>query len=92
MADHLKEDEGLFIIPEEEPEVPDVPKYLLPSKAYDILKWVGLILCYALAILTRKVGATWHIDVADQVADTIEAIGLFIGMCIGASQLSSMGR
>lgn len=97
------DDSGLFTIVDEPDELDetnelhpieaeDVPGYLMPSKVYDILKWVGLILCYALAILARKVGAIWGIDVAAQVADTIEAVGLFIGMCIGASHLTATGR
>jgi len=96
MAEHLKnetDDSGLFIIPETD-DMPDVPPYIMPDYVYDVLKWVGLIVCYALAIFIRKVGGAWHFDVdtVDALATTVEAFGLFIGMCIGASQISSMGR
>lgn len=102
MAEHMRDvpedEQGLFITPEDTADlsgaVPDVPKYLLPSKAYDVLKWIGLIVCYALAILIRKVGGAWHFDAdtVDALATTVEAVGLFIGMCIGASHMSAMGR
>lgn len=69
-------------------------EYLLPDDVYKVLKWVGLIVCYALAILIRKVGGAWHFDAdtVDALATTVEAVGLFIGMCIGASQMSAMGK
>lgn len=69
-------------------------EYILPDNVYQILKWVGLIVCYALAILIRKVGGAWHFDAdtVDALATTVEAVGLFIGMCIGASQMSAMGK
>lgn len=104
MADITPDEQGLFVIPElddtndlsaaREVTLPDVPKYLMPSKAYDVLKWVGLIVCYALAILIRKVGGAWHFDAdtVDALATTVESVGLFIGMCIGASQVSAMGK
>lgn len=80
------------MIEEDKPICPDVPKYLIPDKVYDILKWVGLVVCYALAIFVDKVGHAWKLPNVDAIVTTIEATGLLIGMCIGASQLSFMGR
>lgn len=65
--------------------------YLLPENAYQILKWVGLILCPALAALIGAVGPAWGMPRVDAVVLTINALGTFIGVIIGASQLSAMG-
>lgn len=97
MADITPDEEGLFVMPDlddtnELHTVPDVPKYLMPSKVYDVLKWVGLILMPALAAFIGTVGPKWGMPNVDAVVVTINALGAFIGVCIGASQLSSMGR
>lgn len=67
-------------------------EYLLPDKAYQILKWVGLILMPALAALVGAVGPAWGLSHVDSIVLTLNAIGTFIGVIIGASQISSMGR
>lgn len=93
MADHVKfetDDSGLFKYPAT-PEKEEV-EYILPEKAYQILKWVALILMPALAIFIGTVGPQWGMPYVDQVVTTLNAIGLFIGMLIGASQISVMGR
>lgn len=95
MADVTPDEQGLFTVPEDTIEttaVTDVPKYLMPDKVYDVLKWIGLVVCYALAIFVDKVGTAWGMPHVSEVVTTIEAVGLFIGMCIGASQLSAGGR
>lgn len=66
-------------------------EYLLPDKAYQILKWVGLILMPALAALIGAVGPAWGLPKVDAIVLTINALGTFIGVIIGASQLSAMG-
>ncbi len=91
MGDHFKfetDDSGLFKIPEDE----KVPEYLIPEKIYQILKWVALILLPALAVLISTIGPQWGMPYIESIVTTINAIGLFIGTIIGASQLSSMGR
>lgn len=65
--------------------------YLLPSTAYQVLKWMGLILCPALAALIGKAGPAWGMPNVDAVVLTINALGTFIGVIIGASQVSAMG-
>lgn len=101
MADVTPDEQGLFTIPDdlgdtadlsEAAVVPDVPKYLMPSNVYDVLKWVGLILCPALAALIGAVGPAWGMPNVDAVVLTINALGTFIGVCIGASHVSAMGR
>ena len=67
-------------------------EYLLPDKTYQILKWVGLILMPALAALIGAVGPAWGLPKVDAIVLTINALGTFIGVVIGASQLSAMGN
>lgn len=67
-------------------------KYLIPNWLYDILKWVGLILCPALAALIGKAGPAWGLPNVDAIVLTINAVGVFVGAIIGASQVSAMGN
>lgn len=66
--------------------------YLLPDGVYQILKWMGLILCPALAALVGAVGPAWGLPNVDSIVLTINAVGVFIGAVIGASQVSAMGK
>lgn len=70
----------------------DVPKYLLPSKVYDILKWVGLIFLYALATLLGTLGTAWEWPHTTQIVTSVTAVGFFIGTCLGADEFSARGR
>ena len=64
-------------------------QYILPDGIYDILKWIGLVLCPALAVLVATVGPVWGVPYVEPIVTTINAIGLFIGALIGVSQLSA---
>ena len=66
--------------------------YLIPNKVYDWLKWIGLILLPALAALVGAVGPAWGLGHVDAIVLTLNALGTFIGVVIGASQVSAMGR
>lgn len=93
------DEQGLFIIPDLE-DTADLSEakeamtmdYLMPSKVYDVLKWVGLIFMPALAALIGAVGPAWGMPHVDAWVLTINAVGTFIGVCIGASHLSAMGK
>ena len=63
--------------------------YIMPDRVYDVLKWVGLVLCPALAVLVATVGPAWGLPYVDPIVTTINAIGLFIGACIGVSHLGA---
>lgn len=67
-------------------------EYLLPDNIYQILKWVGLILMPALAALVGAVGPAWGLPNVDAIVLTINALGTFIGVIIGASHVSAMGK
>ena len=65
--------------------------YLIPDNVYNVLKWVGLILCPALAALIGAVGPAWGMPHVDAVVLTINAVGTFIGALIGASHIKAKG-
>lgn len=67
-------------------------KYLLPDKAYDILKWVGLIACPALAVFVQAIGPAWGMPCADQIVLTLNSLGVLIGALIGISQAKGGSR
>ena len=60
--------------------------YLLSDDVYSVLKWIGLVLCPALAVLVATVGPAWGMPYVEQTVTTINAVGLFIGALIGVSQ------
>ncbi len=61
------------------------PDRLLPDKAYDVLKWIGLIVCPALATLVLAVGGSVGWADAQTAAVIVTAVGTFIGAIIGVS-------
>ena len=67
-------------------------EYLLGSRTYQILKWVGLVLLPATAALVGAIGPAWGLPNADGIVLTLNAVGTFIGTLVGVSQLSAMGR
>ena len=67
------------------------PEWLLPDKAYNVLKWIGLIVCPALATLTLTVGNAVGIPCTAEIATCITAAGTFVGSIIGASAIKGGG-
>ena len=67
------------------------PEWLLPDKAYNVLKWIGLIVCPALATLTLTVGNAVGIPCTAEIATCITAAGTFVGAIIGASAIKGGG-
>lgn len=63
--------------------------YLLPDKAYEILKWVALIALPAVAWLVGAVGPQWGLPHCGENVTTINAVGVFVGALIGVSQLTA---
>ena len=75
-----------------EPETPtetDEPNWLIPDKAYKVLKWIALTVLPALAILVGTLGPVWNLPNTDAIVTTIMAVSLFIGAVIGASELKN---
>lgn len=69
---------------EEEKTVPD---WLIPNRVYDVLKWIGLIACPALAVFVQTVGPAWGLESVGAIVLTLNAAGALIGVLIGASAL-----
>ena len=63
--------------------------YLLPDKAYEILKWVALIALPAVAWLVGAVGPKGGLPHCGEIVTTINAVGVFVGALIGVSQLTA---
>jgi hypothetical protein len=63
--------------------------YFLPNNVYQILKWLGLIACPALATFVGVVGPVWGMPYVDATVTTINALGLLIGALIGASHITA---
>jgi len=63
--------------------------YFLPDNVYQILKWLGLIACPALATFVGVVGPVWGMPYVEATVTTINATGLLIGALIGASAITA---
>lgn len=63
--------------------------YKLPNGAYDILKWIGLIACPALATFYGVVAPLWGWPAPESVVTTINAVGVLIGALIGYSAITA---
>ena len=70
-------------------EDPKDSGYLLPDKAYKVLKWLALIALPAVAWLVGVVGSQWGLPHCGEIVITINAVGLFVGALIGVSQLTA---
>lgn len=68
-------------------EVSQLPKYWLPDKLYDVLKWAALIVCPLVAVAYPWLAQIWGLPLAEEVGATATWAGLVIGVLIGASQL-----
>lgn len=65
----------------------DVPDWLIPSRVYDILKWLGLIVLPALAVFVNTVGPAWGWPHVDAIVITLNALGILAGALIGVSAI-----
>lgn len=57
----------------------------MTNKLYDILKWVAIIVLPAAATFVSAVFPLWNIPYADAVAQTITALGVFLGAILMVS-------
>ena len=78
--------DGLAVIPDDDTTVPD---WLLPDRVYDVLKWLGLIVFPALAVLVSTVGPAWGLPDTAAIVTTLNAIGVLCGSLIGVSALNA---
>ena len=64
-------------------------RYLLSDKLYNVLKWLGLIACPAIAVFVGTVGSAWGWNHIEPTVITINAVGVLIGALIGISQATA---
>ena len=70
----------------------DVPDWLIPSRVYDILKWLGLIVLPALAVFVGTVGPAWGWPHVNAIVITLNALGILAGALIGVSAIKQPRR
>jgi hypothetical protein len=63
------------------------PDWLIPSRVYDVLKWLGLIVLPALAVFVGTVGPAWDWPHVDAIVITLNALGILAGTLIGVSAI-----
>ena len=64
-------------------------EYIIPNGVYQVLKWVGLIACPAIATFVGAVFPAWGIPNVDAITLTLNATGVLIGALIGVSAATS---
>ncbi len=69
----------------EHAKIEEAGGYLLPDKAYTVLKWAGLIALPALATFYGVVSNAWGLPYTDAIVTTLTALGTLIGALIGVS-------
>lgn len=57
----------------------------LSNKAYDVLKYISLIVLPAIATLYFALASLWGFPYADQIVGTIAAVETFLGALLGIS-------
>jgi len=62
------------------------------NKLYDFLKWVAILFLPALSTLISVVFKIWNIPYGDEIAQTITALGVFLGAILGISSLQYKGK
>lgn len=58
------------------------------NKIYDILKWVAIIVLPAASTFIASVFPLWDLPYADAIAQTITAVGAFLGAVLMVSNLN----
>ena len=62
-------------------------KSILSSRAYDVLKWICIIVLPALATSYRGVGTIWSLPYVEEIPQTIIVIDAFLGALLGVSTI-----
>ena len=61
---------------------------MLSNKAYDILKWVCIIVLPAIATLYMGLAKIWDLPFATEVPQTITVVDAFLGALLGVSTIN----
>ena len=62
-------------------------KTILSDKAYDILKWVALVLLPALGALYFGLAGIWGFPYGEQIVGSITVLDTFLGVILGISTI-----
>lgn len=60
---------------------------IIPSKVYDCLKWICMIVLPAIATLWFTLGKVWGFPYLGEIEATIVAIDTFLGAILGVSAI-----
>ena len=60
---------------------------MIPSKVYDVLKWICIIVLPAIATLWFTLGKIWGFPYLAEIEATIIAIDTFLGAILGVSTI-----
>lgn len=64
-------------------------QYLLPDKAYNVLKWVGLVALPAVGTFVGTVGTAVNWEPTTIAVTVITAAGTLVGALLGASHATA---
>lgn len=73
-------------------EVSDYPRYRLPEPVYQMLKWTALVLMPLASVIYTALAGVWGWGGANEIAATLQIVGVAIGVTIGVSEISSLAR
>ena len=59
----------------------------LSNSAFDILKWIAILLLPALATLVAVIFKIWNLPYGNEIAQTITALATFLGAILGISSV-----
>ena len=57
----------------------------LSNKAYDILKWISLVVLPAIGTLYFALAGIWGFPYGEEIVGTITAVDTFLGVVLGIS-------
>lgn len=60
----------------------------MSNKAYDILKWIALVVLPAIATLYFALSGIWGWPYGEEIVGTITAIDAFLGALLGISSIN----
>lgn len=60
---------------------------MFSNKAYDILKWICIIVLPAIATLYMGLAKIWDLPYATEVPQTITVVDAFLGALLGVSTI-----
>ena len=61
---------------------------MLSNKAYDILKWVCIIVLPAIATLYMGLAKIWELPYETEIPQTITVVDAFLGALLGVSTIN----